>query len=233
MTVTVQILPQVVCAQSFAQLIGGFQSAWSLITYNFTPLPPSVDISRLMLHGPVQYDVTAVLTSLTLQASLTTFLMLLSLLLLLMSPTSPLLIKSFQLLMFLLLLMSFLPVAVLTLMLSLLVPLMLQQTSPAVAGALPAARTPPVVDVHAWMLAVAVNENAELAPLLLLSFLLWMGLPAGALRSTVCIFPTLGSRPWFPPLVPGPGSHLWFPSWFPSLVPALVPIFGSRPGSRP
>ncbi len=95
--------------------------------------------------------------------------------------------------------------------------------APAVAGALPAARTPPVVDVHAWMLAVAVNENAELAPLLLLSFLLWMGLPAAALRSTVCIFPTLGSRPWFPPLVPGPGSHLWFTSWFPSLGPALVP----------
>jgi hypothetical protein len=61
-----------------------------------------------MLHGPVQYDVTAVLTSLTLQASLTTFLMLVSLLLLLMSLASPLLIMSFQLLMsLLLLLMSF------------------------------------------------------------------------------------------------------------------------------
>jgi uncharacterized membrane protein len=50
-----------------------------------------------MLHGPVQYDVTAVLTSLTLQASLTAFLMLVSLLLLLMSLASLLLFKSFQL----------------------------------------------------------------------------------------------------------------------------------------
>jgi hypothetical protein len=55
----------------------------------------------------VQYDVTAVLTFLALLASLTTFLMLESLLLYLMSPTSPLLLNSFQLLMFRLLQMSF------------------------------------------------------------------------------------------------------------------------------
>jgi hypothetical protein len=45
----------------------------------------------------VQYDVTAVLTSVTLQASLTAFLTLVSLLMRLVSLTSPLLIKSFQL----------------------------------------------------------------------------------------------------------------------------------------
>jgi hypothetical protein len=137
-----------------------------------------------MLHGPVQYDVTAVLTSLTLQASLTTFLMLAVLLLRLMSLASPLLLNSFQLLMFLLLLTSFSasggPHAV-----------FLSAGAvnaaagvPAVAGALPAARTLAVVDVHACMLAVAVNDNTELAPLLLLSSLLWLGLPAGRTSST-------------------------------------------------
>ncbi len=40
-------------------------------------------------------------------------------------------------------------------------------------------KTHVVVGFHACKLAVAVNDNAELAPLLLLSSLLWLGLPAG------------------------------------------------------
>ncbi len=48
--------------------------------------------------------------------------------------------------------------AVLTLLLSLLVPLILQQASPALAEDLSAARTLADVDIHACMLAVAVNE---------------------------------------------------------------------------
>jgi hypothetical protein len=153
MTGTVKILPQVDCAQSFAQLIlivrmVSIRLIFDYCTYNFTPLPPSVHICRLCCM--VQYDVTTVLTSLTLQASLTTYLMLLYLLLLLMSLASPIMIKSFQLLMFLLrMLMSFLPVVVLTLLFSLLMSLLLQQASPAVAGDLPAARTHADVDVHA------------------------------------------------------------------------------------
>jgi len=130
-----------------------------------------------------------------------------------MSLASLLLIMSFQLLMsLLLLLMFFLPVAVLTLLLSLLVPFILQQASPAVAGALPAARTLAVVDVHACMLAVAVHDNTELASLLSLRrACCWAFLP-GARGSTVqpCIFPLL---------VPGPDFRLWFL--------ALVPTFGS------
>jgi tryptophan-rich sensory protein len=68
-------------------------------------------------------------------------------------------------------------VVVLTLLVSLLV--LAAAGVPAVAGALPAARTHAVVDVHACMLAFAVNDKAELASLLLLSSLLWLGLPAG------------------------------------------------------